>query len=301
MELQSQGEAEHCILLLHPSHNQEPSATSPHTLSTRWCEPGLWPGLHPSPRLPAWELPLPAAEEGWSRYLLLWLLQCVTVAWLSGRERRTAPSAPCPLAITHRQAHGTGIQALVISVPLYQSTPSLSVPVHAGEHQPATSSCPGSQEGWHTQCAAAGCTCCLSSRNWCSHSSPCSRCPGVPCRFSWTYTHSGDMSVGNKRERCALMSVKGKSGCFPYFPPGCSSQPWQEWGSACCARGLIPASQAFVPPSQGGRGQSRTPPRPGAAPGLPQPSARRWRGSQELDGICCCLGVTHTNSNLAAT
>lgn len=97
MELQSQGEAEHCILLLHPSHNQELSATSPHTLSTRWCEPGLCPGLHPSPRLPAWELPLPAAEEGWSRYLLLWLLQCVTVAWLSGRERRTAPSAPMPL------------------------------------------------------------------------------------------------------------------------------------------------------------------------------------------------------------
>lgn len=49
MELQSQGEAEHSLLLLHPSHNQEPSATSPHTPWTWWHGPGLCPGLHPSP------------------------------------------------------------------------------------------------------------------------------------------------------------------------------------------------------------------------------------------------------------
>lgn len=32
-----------------PSHNQEPSAISPPTPSTRWCEPRLCPALHPSP------------------------------------------------------------------------------------------------------------------------------------------------------------------------------------------------------------------------------------------------------------
>lgn len=33
--------------------------------------------------------------------------------------KRKEDSTISPLAITHRQAHGTGIQALVISVPLY--------------------------------------------------------------------------------------------------------------------------------------------------------------------------------------
>lgn len=170
-----------------------------------------------------------------------------------------------------------------MSVPLSQCSPRLRVPMHAGARQAATPSCPAPKEGWHIQGAAAGCTCCLSSGNWCSRSSPCSRCPGVPCRLSWTYTHSRDMSVGNKRERCALMRVKGNSGYFPYFLPGCSSQPWQEWAQALsllCQR--IDPSQAFVPPSQGGQGQSRT---PHAHQGSPSPlladgeAPRSWMGS----------------------
>lgn len=92
-------------------------------------------------------------------------------------------------------------------------------------------------------------------------------------------------------KRYALMRVKGKSGYFPYF------LPWQEWGSACCSRGLIPARPLCLHHREARAEQN--PPCP--ASGLSQPSAHRWRGSQELDGICCCLGVTHTNSNLAAT
>lgn len=60
-------------------------------------------------------------------------------------------SAPRPLALLT----GTGIQALAMSVPLYQPSPRLGVPTHAGAPQPATASCAASQEGWHIQCAAA--------------------------------------------------------------------------------------------------------------------------------------------------
>lgn len=192
--------------------------------------------------------------------------------------KRRKDSSVSPMAL--------GKHTALASEPWSCLCPSLSTPKQAGEHQAAPSSRAGSQEGWHTQ----GCTCCLSSQNRCSHSSPCSRCPAVPCRFSWTCTHSGDVSVGNRRERSALMRVKGKSGCFPYFSAGCSSRPWQEWGSACCAGGLIPAR-----PLCPHRRRSRTPHARALYPGSPGPllAAGEAAGSW--------MGLTHTKSNLAAT
>lgn len=201
-------------------------------------------------------------------------------------------SAPCPSATAHRQTHSTAHPCKPCSC-LHPSAahPQPGVPLHAGAQQPAPSP---AQDHWHIQWAAVGCTCCLSSWKWCSHSSPCSRYPGVPCRLSWTCTHSGDVSVGNKRERCALMGVKGKSGYFSYFLPGCSSQLWQEWGQISPRFFLLcwrtDPSQAFVPPSQRGQGQSRTPPGLALHQGSPSPlltdgeAARSWMGSAAVWG-----------------
>lgn len=207
---------------------------------------------------------------------------CCLAFW---KRREDSSVSPTPLGIAHRHWHPSLGH---VSTPL-PAQPQAGCP-HTCWGTPASHSLLCSITGRLAHSVCCCCTCCLSSGNWCSHSSPCSRCPDVPCRLSWTCTHSGDVSEGNKRERCALVRVKGKSGYFPHFLPGCSSQPWQEW-----AQPAVPEddpSQAFVPPLQGGQGQSRTPPCPS---GLPQPSAHRWRGSQRLDGICCCLGVTHTH------
>lgn len=124
---------------------------------------------------------------------------------------------------------------------------------------------------------AACCTCCLSSGNWCSHSSPCSRCPGVPCRLSWTYTHSGVMSVGNKRDKeICFDESEGEVWVFPLFPS------LAGMGLSLQFQRTDP-SQAFVPPSQGGQGRAespmsciRTPPSPLLTDGE---AARSWMGS----------------------
>lgn len=198
------------------------------------------------------------------------------------------PLGHCPQANTQ---HCPSIQALVLSAPLSSPPPAWGAPACWGTAA-SPFPCPGSLA--HPQCAAVGCTCCLSSWKWCSHSSPCSRYPGVPCRLSWTCTHSGDVSVGNKRERGVLMGLKGKSGYFSYFLPGCSSQLWQEWGQISPRFFLLcwrtDPSQAFVPPSQRGQGQSRTPPALALHQGSPSPlltdgeAARSWMGSAAVWG-----------------
>lgn len=140
---------------------------------------------------------------------------------------------------------------------------------------------------------AACCTCCLSSENWCSHSSPCSRCPGVPCRLSWTYTHSGVMSVGNKRDKeICFDESEGQVWVFPLFPS------LAGMGLSLLFQRTDP-SQAFVPPSQGGQGRAESPMSCIRTPPALCSQMERQPGAGW--DLLLSGSHTHTNSNLAAT
>lgn len=60
---------------------------------------------------------------------------------------------------------------------------------------------------------SVGCTCWF-SWNRCSHSSPCSIHPGVPCILSCTCTHTERGAVWTNKDRAVFLTATGRSPLF---------------------------------------------------------------------------------------